>query len=126
VEGASDRRIPQGETAGCRWRKSSADARSLSREIAEGGVKELSVLIKADVQGSLEALQRAVAGIPSDKIRVGVLRASTGDPQADCCWPWPPTRSSSGSTSVRTAPRPISPGREEVEIRLYNVIPTTS
>ncbi len=50
----------------------------LSREIAEGEVKELQVLLKADVQGSLEALQKSLGELPSDKIRVNILRASTG------------------------------------------------
>jgi translation initiation factor IF-2 len=96
---------------------------SLSREIAEGGVKELSVLIKADVQGSLEALQKAVAEIPSDKIRVGVLRASTGAiTQADVL-----LALASDAIIVGFNVRPDRATadlarREEVEIRLYNVI----
>jgi translation initiation factor IF-2 len=96
---------------------------SLSREIAEGGVKELSVLIKADVQGSLEALQKAVAEIPSEKIRVGVLRASTGAiTQADVL-----LALASDAIIVGFNVRPDRATadlarREEVEIRLYNVI----
>ncbi len=96
---------------------------SLSREIAEGGVKELSVLIKADVQGSLEALQKAVTEIPSEKIRVGVLRASTGAiSQADVL-----LASASNAIIVGFNVRPDRATadlarREEVEIRLYNVI----
>ncbi len=96
---------------------------SLSREIAEGGVKELSVLIKADVQGSLEALQKAVAEIPSEKIRVGILRASTGAiTQADVL-----LALASDAIIVGFNVRPDRATadlarREEVEIRLYNVI----
>jgi translation initiation factor IF-2 len=96
---------------------------SLSREIAEGGIKELSVLIKSDVQGSLEALQQAVAEIPSDKIRVGVLRASTGAiTQADVL-----LALASDAIIVGFNVRPDRATadlarREEVEIRLYNVI----
>jgi translation initiation factor IF-2 len=96
---------------------------SLSREIAEGGVKELSVLIKADVQGSLEALQQAVGEIPSEKIRVGILRASTGAiTQADVL-----LALASDAIIVGFNVRPDRATaelarREEVEIRLYNVI----
>jgi translation initiation factor IF-2 len=96
---------------------------SLSREIAEGGVKELSVLIKADVQGSLEALQKAVTEIPSEKIRVNVLRASTGAiTQADIL-----LALASDAIVVGFNVRPDRATaelarREEVEIRLYNVI----
>ena len=96
---------------------------SLSREIAEGGIKELSVLIKSDVQGSLEALQQAVGEIPSDKIRVGILRASTGAiSQADVL-----LALASDAIIVGFNVRPDRATaelarREEVEIRLYNVI----
>jgi translation initiation factor IF-2 len=96
---------------------------SLSREIAEGSVKELPVLIKADVQGSLEALQKAVTEITSEKIRVGILRASTGAiTQADVL-----LALASGAIVVGFNVRPDRATaelarREEVEIRLYNVI----
>ena len=51
----------------------------LSREIA-GGVakKELPILLKADVQGSLEALQKTLDELPDDKIKIQVVRSSTG------------------------------------------------
>lgn len=96
---------------------------SLAREIAEGGIKDMSVLIKADVQGSLEALQQAVGEIPSDKIRVGILRASTGAiSQADVL-----LALASDAIIVGFNVRPDRATaelarREEVEIRLYNVI----
>ncbi|HEX4825050.1 MAG TPA: translation initiation factor IF-2 [Candidatus Polarisedimenticolaceae bacterium] len=96
---------------------------SLSREIAEGEIKELSVLIKADVQGSLEALQKAVSEIPSEKIRVGILRASTGAiSQADVL-----LAAASNAIIVGFNVRPDRATadlarNEEVEIRLYNVI----
>jgi translation initiation factor IF-2 len=96
---------------------------SLSKEIAEGEVKELSVLVKADVQGSLEALQQAVGEIPSEKIRVGILRASTGAiSQADVL-----LAAASNAIIVGFNVRPDRATaelarQEEVEIRLYNVI----
>ena len=96
---------------------------SLSREIAEGGIKELTILLKADVQGSLEALQQAVGDLPSDKIRVAVLRASTGAiTQADVL-----LSSASNAVIVGFNVRPDRATsdlakKEEVEIRLYTVI----
>jgi translation initiation factor IF-2 len=96
---------------------------SLSREIAEGQIKELSVLIKADVQGSLEALQNSIGDIPSAKVRVSVLRASTGAiSQADVL-----LASASNAIVVGFNVRPDRATselarQEEVEIRLYNVI----
>jgi translation initiation factor IF-2 len=96
---------------------------SLAKEIAEGVVKEMSVLIKADVQGSLEALQQAVGELPSDKIRVSILRASTGAiSQADVL-----LAAASNAIVVGFNVRPDRATaelarQEEVEIRLYNVI----
>lgn len=43
-----------------------------------GEVKELNVILKADVQGSIEALQGAFEKLPSDQVRVRVLHAAVG------------------------------------------------
>ena len=96
---------------------------SLSQEIAGGAVKELQVLLKADVQGSLEALQNALGELPSDKIRVNVLRSSTGAiSQADVL-----LGAASHAMIVGFNVRPDRSTaelakQEEVEIRLYTVI----
>jgi translation initiation factor IF-2 len=96
---------------------------SLSHEIAEGVAKELPVLLKADVQGSLEALQKSIAEIPSEKVRTTVLRGSTGAiTQADVL-----LAAASGAILVGFNVRPDRATadlarQEEVEIRLYTVI----
>lgn len=96
---------------------------SLSKEIAEGSVKEMSVLVKADVQGSLEALQQAIGDLPSDKVRVSVLRASTGAiNQADVLLA---TASSAIIVGFNVRPDRTAAElarQEEIEIRLYTVI----
>jgi len=51
---------------------------SLSREVAEGRSKELPIIMKSDSQGSAEAIQKSLGDLPSDKIRVRVLRSSIG------------------------------------------------
>ncbi|MCP3978054.1 MAG: translation initiation factor IF-2 [bacterium] len=51
---------------------------SLAADIAAGEVKELPVLLKADVHGSVEAIEKALADLPTDKVRVGILRSSIG------------------------------------------------
>ncbi len=86
-------------------------------------VKELPILLKADVQGSLEALQKTLADLPSDKIRVSILRASIGAiTQADVL-----LASASDAIVVGFNVRPDRTTaelakEEEVEIRLYTVI----
>ncbi|HEX6851578.1 MAG TPA: translation initiation factor IF-2 [Candidatus Polarisedimenticolaceae bacterium] len=96
---------------------------SLSREIAEGQIKEMQVLVKADVAGSLEALQQAIGELPKDKVRVEVLRAGTGAiTQADVLL--------AAASSAIVVGFNVRPDRatselarqEEVEIRLYTII----
>jgi translation initiation factor IF-2 len=95
----------------------------LSREIAEGGIKELPLLLKTDVQGSIEALQKAISDLPSDKVRVNVLRTSTGAvTQADVL-----LAAASNAIIVGFNVRPDRSAsdlaeKEEIEIRSYTVI----
>ncbi|MFP4472405.1 MAG: translation initiation factor IF-2 [Candidatus Omnitrophota bacterium] len=54
----------------------------LYSQIQEGEVKELNVILKADVQGSLEALKDSLAKIPSDEVKVNFVHAGVGDVNA--------------------------------------------
>jgi len=51
----------------------------LYAQVQEGHIKELNVIIKADVQGSLEALKDSLAKIPSDKVKIKLIHAGVGD-----------------------------------------------
>lgn len=51
---------------------------NLFDKLKEGDVKELFVLIRADVQGTLEAFGQAIANLGTDVIRVRVLHEGTG------------------------------------------------
>jgi len=96
---------------------------SLAQDIAAGAIKELSILLKTDVQGSLEALQKALAELPSDKVRVNVLRASIGAiTQADVL-----LAAASSAIVVGFNVRPDKTAQdvakeEQVELRMYTVI----
>ena len=50
----------------------------LFREIREGEVKELPVVLKADVGGSLEVLRDSVGKLATDKVKVNVLHSGVG------------------------------------------------
>ncbi len=50
----------------------------LYRRVQAGDTKELQVVIKADVQGSAEALSDALAGLSTDEVRLNPLHASVG------------------------------------------------
>ncbi|MDO8581045.1 MAG: translation initiation factor IF-2 [Candidatus Omnitrophota bacterium] len=50
----------------------------LYSQIQEGKLKELNVIIKADVQGSLEALRDSLAKIPSNKVKLKIIHMGCG------------------------------------------------
>jgi translation initiation factor IF-2 len=55
-----------------------AKLENLFQEMGEGGTKVLSLVIKADVQGSQEALVHALTRLSSDEVKVGVVHAGVG------------------------------------------------
>ena len=50
----------------------------LFKQIKEGQVKELNLILKADVQGSLEALKKALEGLSTDEVRVSIIHGGVG------------------------------------------------
>jgi translation initiation factor IF-2 len=50
----------------------------LFNQIQEGKLKDLNVVIKADVQGSIEALRQAFAGMKNKEVRVSIVHAGVG------------------------------------------------
>jgi translation initiation factor IF-2 len=96
---------------------------SLSREVADGQAKELPIILKSDSQGSAEAIQKSLGDLPSDKIRVRVIRSSIGAiTRADVL-----LASASDAVIVGFNVRPDRATselakQEAVELRLYTVI----
>ncbi len=96
---------------------------SISSDIASGQVKELIVVIRADVQGSIEALRKSLADLPDDKVKVRVQRAAIGSiSQADVIF-----AATSNAIIIGFNIRPdrvvADLARDEgVEIRSYTVI----
>ena len=50
----------------------------LYEQIKKGEVKELNVIIKADVQGSIEAMKEALRRLSSDAVKVNILHDAVG------------------------------------------------
>jgi translation initiation factor IF-2 len=44
----------------------------------EGEIKELNIVLKADVRGSLEALRDEIAKLPQDQVTINIIRAAPG------------------------------------------------
>lgn len=92
-------------------------------QIKEGKIKDLNVIIKADVQGSVEALKESLEKLSTDEVRVRVLHASTGGiKESDVT-----LASVSNAIIIGFNVRPESIAatqaeKEKVDMRLYNVI----
>jgi translation initiation factor IF-2 len=50
----------------------------LSELIAEGKIKKLPLIVKADVQGSLEAIKKALAELKNDEVEVNIIHSGVG------------------------------------------------
>jgi len=55
-----------------------AKLENLFQQMVEGGTKVLSLVIKADVQGSQEALVHALTRLSTEEVKVGVVHAAVG------------------------------------------------
>ncbi|MEG0762847.1 MAG: translation initiation factor IF-2, partial [Oscillospiraceae bacterium] len=51
---------------------------NLFSQIAEGEMKELAIIVKADVQGSAEAVKQSLEKITNEEVRVRVIHAGVG------------------------------------------------
>jgi len=51
---------------------------SLQQQMAEGGMKELPLIIKADVQGSSEVLADTLAKLTDERVKVRIIHAGVG------------------------------------------------
>jgi translation initiation factor IF-2 len=59
-------------------KKQAAKLENLFEHLGEGGVRLLPLLIKADVQGSQEALIHALGGLSTEEVKVNVVHAAVG------------------------------------------------
>ncbi|HXZ54645.1 MAG TPA: translation initiation factor IF-2 [Burkholderiales bacterium] len=59
-------------------KKQAAKLENLFEQMGEGEVRVLPLLIKADVQGSQEALVHALSGLSTEEVKVNVVHAAVG------------------------------------------------
>jgi len=95
----------------------------LYQQIQTGSMKELGVVVKADVQGSVEALRDALTRLSTPEVKVNVLHGSVGGiTESDVL-----LGSASNAVIIGFNVRPETKAgevaeREGVDIRLYNII----
>ncbi len=51
---------------------------TLQAQVAEGGIKDLPIIVKADVQGSAEVLASSLAKLSDDKVKVKIIHSAVG------------------------------------------------
>src|SRR5512139_1315136 len=95
----------------------------LHKRIDAGEIKDLNIVIKSDVQGSMEALQFSLGKLSGDKVKVNVIHSGVGGiSESDVM-----LASASAAViigfNVRPEPKAADLAeREAVDVRLYSVI----
>jgi translation initiation factor IF-2 len=96
---------------------------SLKEQIAEGGMKELPLIVKADVQGSAEVLADTLTKLSDEKVKIRIIRSGVGAiNESDVL-----LASASNAIIIGFNVRPDRNAqdmaeREEIDIRLHSVI----
>ena len=95
----------------------------LFSQIQEGKMKELNIIIKADVQGSVEAVKQSLEKLSNEEVRIRTIHGGVGTiTESDV-----QLASASGAIIIGFNVRPEAAvkavaDREEVDVRLYRVI----
>ena len=96
---------------------------SLKEQIAEGGMKELPLIVKTDVQGSAEVLADTLTKLSDEKVKIRIIRSGVGAiNESDVL-----LASASNAIIIGFNVRPDrnaqeTAEREEIDIRLHSVI----
>ncbi|MFR9603655.1 MAG: translation initiation factor IF-2 [Rikenellaceae bacterium] len=95
----------------------------IGRRIAIGSFKELNIIIKGDVDGSIEAMSGSLIKLSKEEVQVNVIHAAVGQiSESDVL-----LAAASNAIVVGFQVRPSAAARkiaekEEIEIRLYSII----
>ena len=95
----------------------------IGRRIAIGNFKELNIIVKGDVDGSIEALSDSLIELSTDEVQVNVIHKAVGAiSESDIT-----LAAASNAIIIGFQVRPSASARrlaeqEEIEIRLYSVI----
>jgi translation initiation factor IF-2 len=128
----NDRRARQEAQERANRLKTEALARRQARKVSleevfsrvqEGEIKELNIVLKADVAGSLEALQDEIAKVPQEQVSINIIHSQTGGiNESDVM-----LASASDAIIIGFNVRPLADARraaerEGVDVRTYSVI----
>jgi translation initiation factor IF-2 len=92
-------------------------------QVKEGRAKELKVILKADVQGSLEAIKGALAKVPQDEVGMQVIHDGVGDiTESDLTLAAASGAVVIGFNTKMEAPARRAAEQTKVDVRQYKVI----
>ncbi len=96
---------------------------TLFSTIAAGSMKELNLIVKADVQGSVEAVRQSLEKLSNDEVRVRVIHGGVGAVSESDVMLAAASNAIIIGFHVRPEPAALSYAeRSSVEMRMYNVI----
>ncbi|HKW78468.1 MAG TPA: translation initiation factor IF-2, partial [Candidatus Limnocylindria bacterium] len=92
-------------------------------QVKEGKTKELKIVLKADVQGSLEAIKGALAKVPQDEVALQVIHDGVGDiTESDLTLAAASDAVVVGFNTKMEAPARRAAEQTKVDVRQYKVI----
>ena len=106
-----------------RLKRTSNNLENIFKEMTEGKMKELNLIIKADVQGSVEALTQELRKLANEEVKVNIIHSGVGAVnESDVV-----LAATSGAIIIAFNVRPdakakVASTREQVEIRNYRII----
>jgi translation initiation factor IF-2 len=96
---------------------------TLFAQLQSGETKELNVIVKADVQGSIEPIVTSIQDLGTDTIKVNVLHKGTGNiSESDIMLAIASRAIVIGFNVTADTPARRQAESEGIEIRLYNII----
>ena len=104
-----------------RFRKVTLD--QIGKEISEGKVKELNIIIKGDVDGSIEALSDSLMSLSNNEVSVKIVHRSTGNINDNDVTLASASRAVIIGFNVKASPEAKLKSKDlEVDIRYYSII----
>lgn len=95
----------------------------ISAQIQIGGVKELNLVVKGDVAGSVEALADSLYKLSREEVKVNILHKGTGNiTESDVMLAAASNAVVIGFNVIPTAKAKKVGDNEKIDIRLYNII----
>jgi translation initiation factor IF-2 len=95
----------------------------LYQQVKDGAVKELKMVLKADVHGSIEALSKALSELGTDDIKVSLIHSGLGEVSESDIMLASASDAIVVGFNVRANPKALAlADQEQVDVRYYDII----